>query len=104
MPRSFPIVQFPNRPLIATVLTAAIARGTRGRAASAASLVSRLALLVWAAEELADGANWFRRMLGASAATLAVAQLARGRAGIVDTAFITRRRPTRSVAPARRSS
>jgi hypothetical protein len=81
MPRSFPIIQFPNRPLIATFLTAAIARGTDGRTAAAAKLASRVALLVWAAEEVADGANWFRRMLGVSGATLAVAQLARGRGG-----------------------
>lgn len=81
MPRSFPIVQFPNRPLIATVIAAAIARGTHGRTAAAATLVSRLALLVWAAEEIFDGANWFRRLLGIGGATLALAELARERRG-----------------------
>lgn len=69
MPRSFPIAQFPNRPLTAAVLAAAIARGTRGQTAAAAALVSRLAVLVWSAEEIVDGANWFRRALGAGAAT-----------------------------------
>jgi len=76
MPRSFPIIQSPNRPLIATVLGAAIARGTRGRTAR---LASRLALLVWSAEEIADGANWFRRLLGLGGAVWGVAELARGR-------------------------
>ena len=84
MPRSFPIFQFPNRPLIATVVAAAIARATHGRTAVLAMLVSRLALLVWAAEEIFDGANWFRRLLGTGAATLAIAELARSRGAVVD--------------------
>jgi hypothetical protein len=81
MPRSFPIFQFPNRPLLATVLAAAIAGGTRGRTSSAANLVSRFALLVWSSEEILDGANWFRRLLGAGGATWALTGLARGRGG-----------------------
>jgi len=81
MPRSFPIVQFPNRPLIATFLAAAIAAVTRGRTSTAARVVSRLALLVWAAEEVVDGANWFRRLLGVGGAAYAVAELARDAGG-----------------------
>jgi hypothetical protein len=81
MPRSFPIVQFPNRPLILTVLAAAVAHRTRGRTAAAARLVSRLALLVWSAEEIVDGANWFRRLLGVGGAGWGVAELARWRGG-----------------------
>jgi hypothetical protein len=76
MPRSFPIVQFPNRPLIAAALAAAIASGTRGQTSSAARLVSRLAFLVWSAEEIVDGDNWFRRLLGVGGAAWGVAQLA----------------------------
>ena len=79
MPRRFPIVQFPNPPLIATIVAGAIAYGTRGQTSLAARLVSRLALLVWSVEEIVDGANWFRRLLGAGGATLAVADLARMR-------------------------
>jgi hypothetical protein len=81
MPRSFPIFQFPNRPLIVTVIAAVIARSARGRTAAGAALVSRLALLVWSGEEIVDGANWFRRLLGIGGATLALAELARGRGG-----------------------
>jgi hypothetical protein len=81
MPRSFPIFQFPNRPLIATVVAATIAHGTRGRTSSAAKLVSRLGLLVWSAEEIVDGANWFRRLLGLGGVAWGVAELARGRGG-----------------------
>jgi hypothetical protein len=79
MPRSFPIFQFPNRPLIATLIAAAIARGTHGRTAAAATLVSRLALLTWSAEETFKGANWFRRLLGIGGATFAITELARAR-------------------------
>lgn len=85
MPRSFPIVQFPNRPLVATALAAAVARGTRGRTAVAARVASRLALLVWSAEEIADGANWFRRLLGIGGAARGAADLVRlARRGAVD--------------------
>jgi hypothetical protein len=38
-----------------------------------ASRVSRLALLVWSAEEMVDGADWFRRLLGVSGAAWAIA-------------------------------
>jgi hypothetical protein len=79
MPRSFPIAQFPNRPLIVTALAAAIAHGTRGRTAAASRLVSHLALLVWSAEEMVDGANWFRRLLGVGGGAWTVAKLAHGR-------------------------
>jgi hypothetical protein len=81
MPRSFPILQFPNRPLIATVIAAAIARSTRGRTAAAMMLVSRLALIAWSAEEIFEGANWFRRLLGVGGATYAIAELARAQGG-----------------------
>ncbi len=64
MPRRFPVFQFPNRPLIVAVLTGAVARLAGRRYASVARLVSHLALLVWALEELVSGANWFRRLLG----------------------------------------
>jgi hypothetical protein len=79
MPRPSPILQFPNRPLIITVLAGAIAHRTRGRPAAAATLVSRLALLVWSAEEIFEGANWFRRLLGIGGAVCGIAELARGR-------------------------
>lgn len=64
MPRRFPIFQFPNPPLIAAMLAAAFARTTHGSRSHRAMQFSRLALLVWSAEEITTGANWFRRALG----------------------------------------
>lgn len=75
MPR--PIAQFPNRPLIITVLAAAIARGTNGRTAATSKLLSRLAFLVWSGEEIFGGANWFRRLLGVGGAAWCIADLRR---------------------------
>ncbi len=78
MPRRFPIFQFPNRPLIATLAAGALARMTDGPAHAVATLLSRLALLVWSAEEIASGANWFRRLLGLAGASYALTELTRG--------------------------
>jgi hypothetical protein len=64
MPRQFPIVQFPNRSLIVAALAGAVARLADQRYSPVARLVSHLALLIWALQEVFDGANWFRRLLG----------------------------------------
>lgn len=77
MPRRFPIVQFPNPPLIVAMLAAAIARTTHGSRSHTAGQVSRLALLVWAAEEITTGANWFRRSLGVAGGAYSLAALKR---------------------------
>ena len=77
MPRKFPIFQFPNPPLIAAVLTGAIGRTTRGPVSHNATLLSRLALLLWSAQEMATGVNWFRRLLGTVGGVYALAKLQR---------------------------
>jgi hypothetical protein len=64
MPRRFPIFQFPNPPLIVAGLAGAAARLGYRRYSRVARLLSHLALLVWAFEEVVSGANWFRRLLG----------------------------------------
>jgi hypothetical protein len=63
-PRRFPIVQFPNLPLIVAFLAGEAGRFVDGSAHSYAAAVSDLAMTIWAYEELAHGANWFRRLLG----------------------------------------
>jgi hypothetical protein len=75
MPRRFPIFQFPNPPLIVAGLAAAAARFIDRRYMPLTLLVSRLALLVWAAEEVVAGANWFRRLLGLGGGGYAVSRL-----------------------------
>jgi hypothetical protein len=83
MPRRFPIFQFPNPPLIAAITSAAVARGSAGETARGAAAMSDVALLVWAYRELTDGANWFRRLLGAGGAAYAVGALNSLRARMV---------------------
>ena len=64
-PSRFVLVQFPNLPLTVALVSSLAAGLTGGRAAGYATAVSRLALAVFAYLELSDGANWFRRLLGA---------------------------------------
>lgn len=75
MPRRFPIFQLPNRPLILAALAGLAARMVDRRYRSIAGLVSRVSLLVWALEEVADGANWFRRVLGLGGGGYALSRL-----------------------------
>jgi hypothetical protein len=72
MPRRFPIFQFPNVPLVTALVAGVLARATEGETARIAGVAARLALLVWSAEEVASGANWFRRALGFAGGTLAL--------------------------------
>jgi hypothetical protein len=75
MPRRFPIFQFPNPPLILAALAGAAARLGDRRYSPVARLVSHLALLAWALEEVAGGANWFRRLLGLGGGGYALSRL-----------------------------
>jgi hypothetical protein len=63
-PRRFPIVQFPNIPLIVAFLAGEVAHLARGSTHTDASALSYLVMTVWAYEELIHGVNWFRRLLG----------------------------------------
>jgi hypothetical protein len=75
-PRRFPIVQFPNLPLIVAVLAGAAGEFLDGSAHSYAASVSYLALAIWAYEELVHGVNWFRRLLGLAYVILLVVRIA----------------------------
>jgi hypothetical protein len=63
-PRRFPIVQFPNAPLIIAFVAGQVAGRTHGAGHADASAVSYLAMFLWAYEELFQGVNWFRNLLG----------------------------------------
>lgn len=66
-PRRFPVVQFPNAPLLLAfggLALAALARDTPHDVGRAVFLAG---LAVWALGETLLGVNWFRRLLGAAA-------------------------------------
>lgn len=63
-PSSFPIVQFPNAPLIIAFLAGEAAGIAHGAGHADAAAISYLAMVIWAYEELVDGVNWFRHLLG----------------------------------------
>jgi hypothetical protein len=75
-PRSFPIVQFPNPPLLVAFAGWALAAVTHGTAYDVGRSVFVVGLGVWALLELVAGANWFRRLVGAGALIWIVADLA----------------------------
>lgn len=69
-PPDFPLVQFPNAPLLAYLAAAGVTRISSGNVHDAAWAISRMALTIWAYEELAHGSNWLRRTLGAAVLAL----------------------------------
>jgi hypothetical protein len=63
-PAGFPIVQFPNVPLLVAFAAGQAATLATGAGHADAQAVSYLAMTIWAYEELAHGVNWFRHWLG----------------------------------------
>jgi hypothetical protein len=76
-PRRFPVVQFPNPPLIAALIAAGAGRVTHGTPHSVALAVYYVALGVWAYLEAIRGDNWFRRALGLGVGAYMIVSLAR---------------------------
>lgn len=64
-PASFPLAQFPNAPLLVALGGWLVAALTDGSAHSYARATFYAGLAAWAWGELAGGANWVRRALGA---------------------------------------
>jgi hypothetical protein len=75
-PQRFPIVQFPNLPLLAAVVAGRATQLVNGPAASYTQSLSYLAMTVWAYEELVHGVNWFRRLLGLVFAIVMIMRIA----------------------------
>lgn len=75
-PKAFPLVQFPNPPLIGALLASAAARLTEGEAHRVLTAIFYVALGIWAYEEARHGVNWFRRLLGLAFAVYVVVSLA----------------------------
>jgi hypothetical protein len=76
-PRRFPIVQFPNNPLIVAFVAGQVAMMLRATGHVDAQTISYLAMTIWAYEELAHGVNWFRHLLGLAYLISTGAHLAR---------------------------
>jgi hypothetical protein len=66
-PRRFPILQFPNPPLLVALAGWGLAAATGDTPHDVGRAVFTLGLAVWALEEIVGGANWFRRLLGTGA-------------------------------------
>lgn len=64
-PASFPLVQFPNAPLLGALGAWLVAALTGGSVHAYARAVFYAGLAAWAWEELAGGVTWVRRALGA---------------------------------------
>jgi hypothetical protein len=75
-PNAFPIVQFPNAPLIIAFLTGIAAARTHDPGHAYLAAISFLAFGIWAYEELVHGVNWFRHLLGLGFAISTVVHLA----------------------------
>lgn len=75
-PKRFPIIQFPNLPLITAIAAGEISHLTHGQLHLATMLISYLAMLVWAYAEVVDGVNWFRLALGLAYLVITLVRLA----------------------------
>jgi hypothetical protein len=64
-PASFPLAQFPNAPLLVALGGWLLAELTDGSVHAYARATFYAGLTAWAWAELAGGANWVRRALGA---------------------------------------
>ena len=75
-PKRYPLVQFPNAPLILAFLAGEATHFLHGAPHSYASAVSYLAMIAWAYEELTRGVNLFRHLLGLGYAISTLVHLA----------------------------
>jgi hypothetical protein len=76
-PARFPLVQFPNLPLILGFVLGTASRFVTGVDHNYLRAASYLAMTVWAYEELAHGTNWFRRVLGLAYIGILLTRVAR---------------------------
>ena len=74
-PRSFPIVQFPNPPLLVALAGWGLAAVTHGTPHDVGRAIFVVGLGVWALLEAVAGVNWFRRFVCAGALVWIVAGL-----------------------------
>jgi len=75
-PRAFPVVQLPNPPLLLALAGWVLAGAASGDAHQLGRAIVKVALAVWAWEEVTRGVNWLRRLVGLVALVWVVAGLA----------------------------
>jgi hypothetical protein len=75
-PPRFPILQFPNVPLILAFVAGEAAKYLNGSAHTYAAATAYVALAIWAYEELVHGVNWFRQLLGLAYVIIVVVRIA----------------------------
>lgn len=75
-PRSFPLAQFPNPPLLIAFAGWLVAALTDGEAHDLGRAVFTIGLGIWAWLEATAGVNWLRRVIGAGALVSVVVGLA----------------------------
>ncbi len=75
-PRSFPVIQFPNPPLLLAFAGLGLAAVTDQTAHDTGRAVFTIGFGVWAWQEAVDGVNWLRRLIGAGGLIWIVARLA----------------------------
>jgi hypothetical protein len=75
-PRSFPIAQFPNPPLLVALAGWVLATVAGGSLHDAGRVILTVGLVVWALGEALSGVNWFRRLLGLAVLVWIAARLA----------------------------
>jgi hypothetical protein len=75
-PRRYPLVQFPNLPLIVALLAGALAPQLSGIDQGYARSVAYLGLAIWAYLELVSGSNLFRRLLGLTFVLIVIVRVA----------------------------
>lgn len=74
-PRAYPLVQFPNAPLLAAFAAWVAAAATDGAVSDYARGAFLTGVAAWAWLELTDGANAVRRMMGAGGLVYVAAQI-----------------------------
>jgi len=75
-PASFPVVQFPNAPLLVALGGWLVALPTHGTVHDYARAVFYVGLTAWAWAELTEGVNWLRRLLGVAGLVFVIVQVA----------------------------
>jgi len=75
-PQRYPLVQFPNLPLIVGLLAGVAASQLTGLEQAYARALAYLGIAIWAYLELLSGSNLFRRLLGLAFAIVTVVRLA----------------------------